>query len=109
MVSKDDLRHEERLEALVAGTFALMTCWAAPAAQAATSPGRQRLLMARKIVSNLFFLKAHPHASPALRQVMAHLHARWVPLCNQAGDGQGTATEADLQALLPLGSASLLH
>lgn len=98
-----------KLDALLAGTFALMTGWADPSPDARLTPARQRLLMARKIVSNLFFLKAHPHASPALRQVMANLHARWVPLCNQAGDGQGTATEADLQALLPLGSASLLH
>jgi hypothetical protein len=97
------------LDALLAGTFTLMTGWADPVPSRHATPARQRLLMARKIVANLFFLKAHPHASPALRQVMANLHARWVPLCNKAGDGQGTATEADLHALLPLGSASLLH
>lgn len=97
------------LEALLAGTFALMTGWADPSPDARVTPARQRLLMARKIVSNLFFLKAHPHASPALRQVMANAHARWVTLCNKAGEGQGTATEADVLALMPVGTASLLH
>jgi hypothetical protein len=95
------------LDALLAGTFALMTGWADPNPEACVSPARQRLLMARKIVANLFLLKAHPHASPALRQVMANTHARWVTLCNRAGDGQGTATEADLQTLMP--AASVLH
>ena len=97
------------LEALVAGTFALMTCWAAPAAQAATSPGRQRLLMARKIVSNLFFLRTHPHASPALRQVMANAHERWVAVCNAAGHDKTPVMAAELYAAMPPEAASLLH
>ena len=97
------------LEALVAGTFALMTCWAAPAAQAASSPGRQRLLIARKIVSNLFFLKTHPHASPALRQVMADAHERWVAVCNAAGHDRTPVMATELCAAMPLEAASLLH
>lgn len=97
------------LEALVAGTFALMTCWAAPAAQAATSPARQRLLMARKIVSNLFFLKTHPHASPALRQVMANAHERWVAVCNAVGHDRTPVMATELCAAMPPEAASLLH
>jgi len=97
------------LEALVAGTFALMTCWAAPATQAVSSPARQRLLMARKIVSNLFFLKTHPHASPALRQVMANAHERWVAVCNAAGHDRTPVMAAELCAAMPLEAASLLH
>jgi len=97
------------LEALVAGTFALMTCWATPAAEAAATPARQRLLLARKIVSNLFFLKSHPHASPALRQVMANAHARWVAVCNASGQDRTPVMAAELWAALPPEAAGLLH
>jgi len=97
------------LEALVAGTFALMTCWAAPAAHAAATPGRQRLLMARKIVSNLFLLKTHPHASPALRQVMAKAHERWVAVCNAAGNEKTPVMATELYAAMPTEAAGLLH
>jgi hypothetical protein len=95
------------LEALVAGTFALMTCWAAPAADAAQPSSRQRTLMARKIVANLFFLKTHPHASPGMRQVMARAHERWVLLTESAADGSVVTLPADPQAVLP--ANSLLH
>ncbi len=95
------------LEALVAGTFALMTCWAAPAADAVVPSHRQRTLMARKIVSNLFFLKNHPHASPGLRQVMTRAHERWVLLTESAGDASVVTLASDPLAALPAGS--LLH
>lgn len=95
------------LESLVAGTFALMTCWAAPAADAAQPTSRQRTLMARKIVSNLFFLKTHPHASPGMRQVMARAHERWVLLTESAADGSVVTHPADPQTAMPTGS--LLH
>lgn len=68
------------LEALVAGTVALMTTWAAPCPDARIDAAGQRSLLARKVVSNLFFLQHHPCASPALRQVMANAHQRWVAL-----------------------------
>lgn len=95
------------LEALVAGTFALMTCWAAPAADAKPPSHRQRTLMARKIVSNLFFLKSHPHASPGLRQVMTRAHERWVMLLESAGDASVVTRTSDPLAALPGGG--LLH
>lgn len=91
------------LEALVAGTFALMTCWATPTADAGTPGSRQRTLMVRKIVSNLFFLKTHPHASPGLRQVMARAHERWVLLIESTGDASVVTRPSD-----PL-AGSLLH
>jgi hypothetical protein len=86
MSCTDDDLNPPCLEALVAGTFALMTCWAAPAQDGTLPTVRQRTLMARKIVSNLFFLKNHPHASPGLRQVMARAHERWVLVSESAGD-----------------------
>jgi hypothetical protein len=69
-------------DGLFAATFALMTCWA--------DAGAQRGLLARKIVSNLFFLSEHPGLSGPLRSVMGNAHARWqaiVDACDGAGDG----------------------
>jgi hypothetical protein len=65
--------------ALVAGTFALMTAWAAP--DAATT---QRSLIARKIVSNLFFLRQHPALGEPLRRVLANAHEQWLPIAAHA-------------------------
>lgn len=92
MSCHDDELQPPCLEALLAGTFALMTCWASPAARDPVATNSQRQLMARKIVSNLFFLKSHPHASPGLRQVMTRAHARWVPLMNDGDSHQDAST-----------------
>ncbi len=62
---------------LLAGTLALMTCWAEPESSAQVSAGQQRALMARKIVSNLFFLREHPDLPSGLRLVVTKVHARW--------------------------------
>ena len=48
-------------QALVAGTVALMTVWADPCPDGASDVATQRLLVARKIVSNLYCLRQHPH------------------------------------------------
>ncbi len=63
---------------LIAGTLALMTCWAAPEPNERASEAQQRALMARKIVSNLYFLREHPDVAPAMRQVIGKVHERWV-------------------------------
>jgi hypothetical protein len=65
---------------LIAGTLALMTCWAAPEPSAHASEAQQRALMARKIASNLFFLREHPDVAPGMRQVIGKVHERWVLL-----------------------------
>lgn len=82
--------------ALVAGTLALMTTWADPCPTCTLEPEAQRRVLARKVVSNLFFMKHHPAFSPALRQVMAHAHARWLDLaqrgCNVEQDKPGAVT-----------------
>lgn len=57
---------------LLAGTLALMTRWAAP-----DPTELHRDLIARKIVSNLFFLREHPHLPAGLRLVSVKLHAAW--------------------------------
>lgn len=68
------------LDALVAGTVALMTAWADPCPQARLPRDALRRLLARKVASNLFFLQHHPGARPALRQSLAQAHAHWVGL-----------------------------
>lgn len=87
------------LDALIAGSLALATGWADPATDARVDIETQRRLMARKLVSNLFFLHHHPLASPALRAVSAQLHARWVPL---AAEPEGAVGPSCLPPSVPL-------
>jgi hypothetical protein len=65
---------------LIAGTLALMTCWAAPERSATATEEQQRALMARKIASNLFFLREHPDVAPSLRRVVGKAHERWLSI-----------------------------
>lgn len=58
-------------EAMLAGTLALMTGYAQHA-DAGT-----RSLMAKKVVSNLFFLSGHPHLSDGFRTMLGNLRTRW--------------------------------
>lgn len=99
------------LEALVAGTFALMSCWATPLEDTRTPLRQQRTAMARKIVSNLYLLKNHPHASPGLRHVMAMAHERWILACESSSDASVVTHPdpalADPLTLLPV--STLMH
>jgi hypothetical protein len=87
-------------EALVAGTVALMTTWADPCRHARLDAAEQRALIARKIVSNLYFLREHPALSCGLRQVMGMAHERWVALAVQ----QPSASQPS-----PVSSPGALH
>jgi len=69
---------------LLAGTLALMTCWAQPEPDAALDGVQQRVLMARKIVSNLVLLRDHPDLPPGLRVVSTRLHARWCAIAERS-------------------------
>lgn len=60
------------VDALMAGTLALMTGYA----QAAEGDPN-RSMLARKLVSNLFFLSEHPQVSPHMRCMLANLRTRW--------------------------------
>jgi hypothetical protein len=62
---------------LIAATLALMTTWAAPDAPSAQD---HRLLLARKVVSNLFFLRHHPALGEPLRRVIGKVHERWTAI-----------------------------
>lgn len=60
------------VEALMAGTLALLTGYAQ------SPPGcAQRPLMAKKLVSNLFFLSGHPQLSAPMQTMLANLRTRW--------------------------------
>ena len=76
---------------LIAGTLALMTCWAAPEPDTRASEAQQRALMARKIASNLYFLREHPDIAPALRQVIGKVHERWVQMAQTQPRVEGPA------------------
>ena len=60
------------VEALMAGTLALLTGYA-------QSPPDcpHRSLMARKLVSNLFFLSGHPQLSAPMQTMLGNLRTRW--------------------------------
>ena len=81
-LSAPDVDELPSIDALIAGTVALMTTWADPCPHAPLPPADLRRLVARKVVSNLFFLQHHPLLSPPLRQSLAHAHARWVGLAH---------------------------
>lgn len=67
-------------QALLAATLALMTAYAGPAEGARVDAATQRVLMAHKIVSNLFFLREHPALGAGMRQVVSTVHGHWLAL-----------------------------
>ncbi len=74
-------------EAMLAGTLALMTAFAQ-----SNHPQHGRL-MAKKIVSNLFFLAQHPRLSGEFRQVLLRMKGAWDGLvCASAQEGVGSAS-----------------
>jgi hypothetical protein len=83
------------VQGLIAANVALMTAYANPAPGARVNPEAQRRLLARKVVSNLFFLREHPLLSPPLRQVMDHALRHWqglaAPVLEPAWAGSAAA------------------
>ena len=61
------------VQGLIAANVALMTAYAHPTPDARLDAEAQRRLLARKVVSNLFFLCEHPLLSPGLS-------SRWLSL-----------------------------
>ena len=95
---EDDLDHLPCPGALLAGTLALMTAWADPCGNAQCIAAKQRHLMARKIVSNLFFLKEHPHVAPLMRNVMANAHRRWVLVAASVEEGEPAPSAPSIES-----------
>lgn len=75
------------VEALLAGTLALMTGYAQSARECPHRP-----LMAGKLVSNLLYLSAHPQLSPPMQTMLANLRTRWQLELEHSAD----ATAADI-------------
>ncbi|MFN3984828.1 MAG: hypothetical protein ACK4KV_05035 [Rhodocyclaceae bacterium] len=71
---------------LMAGTVALMTRYADPATDGKVGPEAMRSLIARKIVSNLFFLQHHPGVPAPFAQVAANAHQHWTEIAAAATD-----------------------
>lgn len=69
------------VEALLAGTLALMTGYAQSARECPHRP-----LMARKLVSNLFFLSGHPQLSVPMQTMVSNLRTRWQLEVENAAD-----------------------
>jgi hypothetical protein len=88
--------------ALVAGTLALMTAWADAGTGPASAELRHRGLLARKIVSNLFFLRHHPALHENVRRVAGNAHERWLPM---AGALDALPSEAAALLAMPAGPA----
>jgi hypothetical protein len=86
------------LEAVVAGTLALMTGYS-QSLQADTSPG-QRLSMGRKIGRNLDVLADHPGVTDEFRRIVQSLHRRWVQMgeCTRLAAPPGACDDAFQQA-----------
>ena len=80
-----------QIEALLAGTLALMTALAQANAQST-----HRELMAAKVRDNLMQLAMHPQLSGTLRTVLARMVGQWapvaVPVRERAAWHAGTAT-----------------
>ena len=67
--------HMPQVEAVLAGTLALMTGYS-QFLQAEANPAH-RIGMGEKITRNLALLAAHPQLSPDCRGVLWQLHERW--------------------------------
>ena len=92
MQSSDTATVVPRAEVMLAATLALMTGHA----QSVGGPYRQ--LMAKKVVSNLFFLSAHPQLSPQFKTMLGNLHAHWRALA-----------QVSLQEAVPHSESSIRH
>lgn len=71
------------IDGMVAGTLALMTGYAEH--QRGQHDPSYRELMAKKIVSNLFFLATHPRVSVPMAVVMRDLQRHWHTLSAHTG------------------------
>ena len=69
------------VEALLAGTLALMTGYAQSARECPHRP-----LMARKLASHLLVLSAHPQLSIPMQTMLANLRTRWQLEMENAAD-----------------------
>ncbi|WP_439520571.1 hypothetical protein [Hydrogenophaga sp.] len=82
----DEEYHLPSVEALLAGTLALMTGYAQSARDCP-----HRALMADKLVSNLFCLSGHPQLSVPMQTMLANLRTRWQVELEHSANGAEVA------------------
>jgi hypothetical protein len=80
-------------EAMLAGTLALMTGYAQH------GDAGVRSLMAKKVVSNLFFLSGHPHLSDHFKTMLGNLRSRWQLEVERGANPVATLTPSQPQSL----------
>ena len=87
--------HMPPVEAVLAGTLALMTGYS-QFLQAEANPAH-RIGMGEKITRNLAMLSEHPQLSPDCRRVLWHLHERWAVMasCTRDAGAVGLAPPDD--------------
>jgi hypothetical protein len=95
-------------QALLAGTLALMSAYAAPLADAGSAPDC-RLQMARKVVENLFLLREHPGLAPSMRAVVAKLQVHWAALAEVAPGSPAGRPAGSTAKAVRRGPAARLH
>jgi len=88
--------HMPAVEAVLAGTLALMTGYS-QFLQAAANPA-YRLSMGEKIAHNLALLADHPMLSPDCRCVLSMLRERWAVMSNCTAEA-ATACQASGEAV----------
>ncbi len=71
------------IDGLLAGTLALMTGYAEHQCEQGKADSRH--LMAKKVVSNLFFLTTHPQIPTAFAAVLRNLQSHWHTLSALGG------------------------
>ena len=77
-------------QALLGATLALMSACAQPFSDSALPLSSGRPLLARKIVSNLFFLHHHPAVGAPLRALAGRLHGHWAASAQASATAQAT-------------------
>lgn len=99
--------HMPGVEAMLAGTLALMTGYS-QYLQAACDPAH-RAGMGEKIAHNLAMLAGHPQLSSDCRCVLWHLHERWAGMagCTREAGAACHAHEAPAEVFSLPGSRTL--
>jgi hypothetical protein len=88
------------IDGMLAGTLALMTGYAEHKCEQGNA--QSRYLMAKKIVSNLFFLASHPKMPAPLAAVMRNLQMHWHTLAALGAleDNVSTAIDPSIPSAL---------
>lgn len=91
--------HMPSVEAVLAGTLALMTGYS-QYLQAEANPAH-RLGMGEKITNNLALLSGHPQLSAGCRRVLRQLHDRWAVMSSCTLESAVVPADEVMPAAMP--------